>query len=77
MHQLLVTNLIDYYRNLNSKIAFSSLHFCHTSPEGKEDEIEILTIPSYPGVTIYDKKVIEELYFTQHSNNRKTLPGIS
>ena len=44
MHQLLVINLIDYYRNLKSKIAFSSLHFYHTSPEGKEDEIETLTI---------------------------------
>ena len=52
MHQLLVANLIDYYRNLKSKLAFSSLHFYHTSPEGKEDEIETLTIPSYPGVTI-------------------------
>ena len=56
MHQLLVINLIDYYRNLKSKIAFSSLHFYHTSPEGKEDEIETLTIPSYPGVTIYEKR---------------------
>ena len=42
LHQNKITNYLHNYkklRNFKCKLGFSSLHFYHTSPEGKEDEI--------------------------------------